>query len=113
MRAAKPVQQALSVSRGNGLPAFVQEVWRVSEAVFLLVAVVVLIGIVLTKTPTNGSNVIVRNALRLAGEAVGPCKVVFAPKKPQDALVVNYLLAAVVYGVLGVVVGRLPTGRRR
>lgn len=105
--------KALLVSRGDGLPAFLRVVWRVSKAVFLLLAVVVLLGIVFTKAPTNSSNVIVRNALRLARDAAGPFKDVFAPKKPEDALVVNYLLAAVVYAVVGVVVGKLPTGRRR
>lgn len=105
--------KALKFGRGDGLSTFLSVVWRVSKAVFFLLALVVLIGIVFTKAPVNEMNVIVRNALRLAKDAAGPFKDVFAPKKPEDALVVNYLLAAAVYAVVGIVVGKLPTGRKR
>lgn len=87
-------------------------VYRISQVVLLGLAVVVLLGIVFTKAPTNASNVIVRNGLDLAGEAAGPFRDVFAPRSRQDALVVNYLLASGIYLAAAYVVGKLPTGRR-
>lgn len=94
--------------RGDGATAVLRVVWRVSRVVFLALAVIVLLGVVFTKAPTNMHNVIVRNVLSLAKDVAGPFRDVFAPKKPQNALVINYLLAAAVYLVLGVVVGKLP-----
>lgn len=105
--------KALKFGRGDGLSSFLSVVWRVSKAVFFLLALVVLLGIVFTKAPVNEMNVIVRDGLHLAKDAAGPFKDVFAPKKPENALVVNYLLAAGVYLVAGVVVGKLPTGPKR
>ena len=87
--------------------------YRISRLVLLALAVVVvLLGIVFTKAPTNASNVIVRNVLDVAREAAGPFRDVFAPKRRQDALVVNYLLATGVYLVAAYLVGKLPTGKR-
>ncbi len=105
--------KALRMGRGDGLSSFLRVVWRVSKAVFFLLALVVVLGIVFTKAPVNNSNVIVRNALQLAKDAAGPFKDVFAPKTRENALIVNYLLAAGVYAVVGIVVGRLPTGGKR
>lgn len=99
--------------RGDGPPAVLRVVWRVSKVVLLALAVVVLLGILFTKAPTNAHNVIVRNALSLARDVAGPFKDVFAPTKPEDALVVNYLVAAAFYSVMGVLVGKLPTGSRK
>ena len=99
--------------RGEGLSTVLRVVWRVSKVVLLALAVVVLLGILFTKAPTNDHNVIVRNVLSLARDVAGPFKDVFAPKKPEDALVVNYLVAAAVYAGLGLVVGKLPTGGRK
>ena len=87
-------------------------IYRISRLVLLALAVVVLLGIVFTKAPTNASNVIVRNVLDFAREAAGPFRDVFAPKRRQDALVVNYLLATGVYLVAAYLVGKLPTGKR-
>ena len=81
---------------------------RVSKAVLLLLALVVLVGVVFTLAPTNAGNVIVRNALGLARDAAGPFRDVFTVAGDREReLVVNYLLAAVVYGGAGLVVGRL------
>ena len=87
-------------------------IYRISRLVLLALAVVVLLGIVFTKAPTNASNVIVRNVLDVAREAAGPFRDVFAPQRRQDALVVNYLLATGVYLVAAYLVGKLPTGKR-
>lgn len=94
--------------RGDGPAAFLRVVWRVSRLVFIALAVVVLLGVVFTKAPTNAQNVIVRNVLSLARDAAGPFKDVFVPKKRENALVVNYVVAAAVYLLLSVVVGKLP-----
>jgi hypothetical protein len=50
--------------------------------------------------------------LHLARTLAGPFRDVFRIKNPKDALTVNYGLAAVVYLLLAVLVGRLPTGKR-
>lgn len=88
-------------------------VYRISRLVLLLLAVVVLLGIVFTKTPTNDANTIVSHVLDLARTVAGPFKDVFAPKDKENALVVNYALAAGVYFVLAYIVGKLPTGGKR
>ena len=80
---------------------------RVSQLVLVVLAVVVLLGIVFTKAPSNTANVIVRNALDLARGAAGPFKDVFAPKGREDALVANYLTAAGVYLLAAVLLGKL------
>ncbi|GAC1444304.1 MAG: hypothetical protein NVS3B26_22010 [Mycobacteriales bacterium] len=99
--------------RGDGPAAVLRVVWRVSRYVLLSLAVIVLLGVLFTKAPTNAHNVIVRNVLSLAREVAGPFRDVFAPKRPQDALVINYLVAAGVYLLIGVVVGKLPPRGQR
>ena len=88
-------------------------VWQVSKNVLIALAVIVLLGVLFTKAPTNASNVIVHNVLSLAKDVAGPFKDVFAPKKAEDALVVNYLVAAVFYLVVGIVIGKAPTGGKK
>jgi hypothetical protein len=85
--------------------------YRISQLVLLALAVVVILGIVFTKAPTNAKNTIVSNVLDLARDAAGPFKDVFSPKDKENALVINYLLAGGVYLVLAYIVGRLPTGK--
>ena len=97
----------------NVVPDVLRVVGRVSKAVLVLLAAIVVLGVVFTKAPTNEHNVIVRNVLDLARTAAGPFKDVFAPKNHQDALVVNYLFAGGVYLALAYTVGKLPTGRKR
>jgi large-conductance mechanosensitive channel len=87
-------------------------VYRVLKIGLIVLAVAVLLGVVFTRLPTNPANVIVRNVLHLARTLAGPFRDVFRIKNPKDALTVNYGLAAVVYLLLAVLVGRLPTGKR-
>ena len=87
--------------------------YRICKLVFVLLALVVLLGIVFTKAPVNARNDIVRTVLRLARDVAGPFRDVFAPKDKENALVVNYLLAAAVYFGLSVLVRKLPTGAGR
>lgn len=86
---------------------------RVCRLVLGLLAVLVLLGIVFTKAPTNPHNVLVRTSLRLARDAAGPFRDVFVSTSRQTALVENYALAAGVYLLLAVLVGKLATGRTR
>lgn len=79
-------------------------VYRIAALVFIVLAVIVVIGIVFTQASTNHRNVIVRNALSLARTVAGPFKDVFTNKKPKRELEINYGLAAIVR--------RLPTGKR-
>lgn len=93
---------------GDGPAAILRVVWWVSRVVFVALALIVLLGVLFTKAPTNAHNVIVRNVLSLSKDVAGPFRDVFAPKKPQNALVINYVVAAAVYLLLGVLVGKLP-----
>ncbi|MBC7680164.1 MAG: hypothetical protein H7233_14415 [Pseudorhodobacter sp.] len=99
--------------RGDGAAAVLRAIQRVTTYVLFALAVVVLLGVLLTRAPTNVGNVIVRNVLSLAEEVAGPFKDVFAPNKAQDALVVNYLVAAAACLVMGIVPGRLPVGGKK
>ena len=99
--------------RGDGAAAVLRAVQRVTTYVLFALAVVVLLGVLSTQAPTNMGNVIVRNVLSLAEEVAGPFKDVVAPNKAQDALVVNYLVAAAAYLVMGNVPGRLPVGGKK
>lgn len=83
-------------------------VWRVSRVVFLLLALVVVVGIVFTLAPTNEDNVIVRNALSLAETVAGPFRDVFTADDADRELVYNYGLATAVYLLAASLVGRLP-----
>lgn len=98
---------------GEGAREALTIAYRISRAVFLLLAVVVVLGIVFTLAPTNADNVIVRNVLSLARDAAGPFRDVFTVDDDAEReLVVNYAFAAVVYFVVSIVVGKLPGGKR-
>lgn len=99
--------------RGDGAAAVLRPDQRVTTYVLFALVVVVLLGELFTLAPTNVGNVIVSNVLSLAEEVAGPFKDVFAPNKAQDALVVNYLVAAAAYLVMGIVPGRLPVGGKK
>ena len=99
--------------QGDDAAAVLRAIERVTTYVLFALAVVVLLGMLLTRASTNVGNVIVRNVLSLAEEVAGPFKDVFAPNKAQDAPVVNYLVAAAAYLVLGIVPGRLPVGGKK
>lgn len=86
-------------------------VYKVSRLVFLLLALTMVLGIVLTLAPSNPDNVIVRNALELAEAAAGPFKDVFTQADPERQTIVNYAVAAAVYVLAATLVRKLPTGR--
>lgn len=86
-------------------------VYTVSRLVFLLLALVMVLGIILTLAPSNPDNVIVRNGLELAESAAGPFKDVFTLQDPERQTIVNYAVAAAVYVLAATLVRKLPTGR--
>ncbi len=86
-------------------------VWRVSRLVFLALALVVLLGIVLTFAPTNDDNVLVRWVLSWAETAAGPFRDVFTADEPRRALLYNYALATGVWLLAAALVTKLPGGR--
>ena len=85
-------------------------VYKVSRLVFLLLAIVMVLGITLTLAPSNPDNVIVRNALDLAGAAAGPFKDAFTQEDPERQTIVNNAVAAAVYVLTATLVRKLPTG---
>lgn len=87
--------------------------WRILSSVLLIMAVVVVLGIVLTLAPTNSHNIIVRNGLTAARTVAGPFQNVFAITSKRTQLVSNYGLAAVVYIAAALIIRRLPTGAHR
>lgn len=87
-------------------------VYRVAQAVFLALALLVVLRIVFQFTPTNDSNSVVGHVNDYAQSAIGPLKDVFNPKNMDRKVLYNYGLAAVVYLILAFVVVKLPTGRR-
>lgn len=94
--------------RGKGLRELLSVTGRIAKLVLLLLASVVLLGIVFTLAPTNGDNVIVSNVLELARDAAGPFRDVYEVSDDADReLVVNYGLAALVFFVGALLVGRL------
>lgn len=80
-------------------------VLRVVQAVLLVLALVVLLGIVFTGAPTNPDNVIVRNVLARADDFAGPFKDVFTPEGGNKELYANYTLAIGIYVGLAFLVG--------
>ena len=97
----------------DGLPTFLSVVYRISRLVFLLLALALVLAIVLILAPANDANTIVRNVFDLAEQVAGPFKDVFTVMDPDRMKVVNYGVAAVVYFLASVLVGKLPTGGKR
>ena len=97
----------------DGLPTFLSVVYRISRLVLLLLALVLVLAVVLVLAPANDMNSIVKNVLSLAERVAGPFKDVFTVMDPDRMKVVNYGVAAGVYFLLSVLVGKLPTGGRK
>ncbi len=104
-RESKPRDSSAAVGR------VLATVYKVSRLVFLLLALVMVLGIILTLAPSNPDNVIVRNALELAEAAAGPFKDVFTQMDPERQTIVNYAVAAAVYVLAATLVRKLPTGK--
>jgi hypothetical protein len=98
---------------GDGVSSFLAVLWRVSQLVLFALGLVVLTAAALVLLPANEDNVIVRNVLSLAETVAGPFKDILTVDDPDRMRVYNYGIAAIVYFVLGAVVGKLPTGGSR
>lgn len=97
----------------NAVAVLLGTVYQLARLVLLVLALVVVLGIVFTRAPTNHHNVLVHHVLQLAHRLAGPFRDIFTVKNRDNALTVNYGVAAAVYLLLAALVGRLPTGRRR
>jgi hypothetical protein len=103
-----PDQDAPATSSGDGALQALGVVWKVSRLVFLLLAVVVIVGLIFTLAPTNEDNVIVRNGLSLAETVAGPFKNVFTADDADRELIYNYGLAIGVYLLAASLITKLP-----
>lgn len=98
-------------STGDGLKQFLTIFYRVAKAVFLLLSLVVILGIIFILAPTNDDNVIVQNVLDLADAVAGPFRDVFTADDAEREMVINYGLAAGVYFLAATLVTKLPSGK--
>ena len=97
---------------GDGAREVLAVVLKVSRLVFLLLAVLCVLGIIVTLLPTNAKNGLVSNVQSLSSSVAGPFKDVFEIKKNKRpdrdrSLYANYALAALVYTAIAVSIGRL------
>jgi len=107
--AAPPTRRRRSASAG--LRGVLSVVYRVTRLVFLVLALVMLVGIGFTLAPTNPDNDVVSGVLDLAERAAGPFKDVFTQGDPERQTVVNYGFAAVIYLLAVTLVRKLPLPR--
>lgn len=97
---------------GDGFRQFLTIFYRIAALVFLLLAVICILGIVFTLAPTNEDNSLVSNVLDIAKSAAGPFKDVFTVMdNPDREVTVNYGFAAAIYLVIAFVIGKLPGGK--
>lgn len=80
---------------------------RVIRAITLAVVALIVIGIVLVVLEANASNGIVEVFLDIASFLVDPFKGIFDLDGRKATVAVNWGLAAVVYGAIGMVLARL------
>ena len=102
-----------SPGTGDGLREFLGIFYRVAQLVFFALAAVLVLGIVFVIAPTNADNSIVEFVADLSDGAAGPFRDVFTvADNAEREQVVNYGFAAAVYFVLGLLVSKLPGGKR-
>lgn len=95
-------------STGDGFREFLTVVARVARVVFLLLALVLVIGIVFVLAPTNADNSLVSWVADLSETVAGPFRDVFTVDDDDRELVVNYAVAAGVYFLAAALVRKLP-----
>ena len=99
---------ATSGGTGDGLREFLSVFGRISKLVLLSLAALLVLGIVFVLAPTNPDNAIVELVADVSNAVAGPFRDIFAISDNADReTVVNYGFAAVVYAVLGSLVGKL------
>ena len=108
-RDAEPAEQR---PRGDGFKKFLAVFARVSRAVFLLLALIVVLGIIVILAPTNSDNVLVESISQLSETVAGPFRDVFTAQDADRETVINYGLAAGVYLIAAALVGKLAPSTR-
>ena len=83
---------------------------RIVRLITALVVGFIVVGIALHLLDANSGNAIVSFIYDVAGWLVDPFKGIFHPGSAKMTIVVNWGLAAVVYGIIGGVLSRLLAG---
>ena len=83
---------------------------RIVRLVTALVVGFIVVGIVLHLLGANGGNAVVSLIYDVAGWLVTPFKGIFSLDGEKARIAANWGLAAVVYGVVGSLIGRLLAG---
>jgi hypothetical protein len=97
-------------SRGAG--AMAGGLARVVHLVVSVVVLVIVAGIVLVLLKANATNALVADVHDAARWLVGPFDGIFSFNSARVALTVNWGVAAVVYLIIGGLIGRLLSSRR-
>jgi hypothetical protein len=98
-------------SRGSG--SVMGVLARVVHLVVAIIVVIIVAGIVLVLLKANATNTIVSDVHDGARWLAGPFDGIFSFHSARVALAVNWGLAAIVYAVVGGVIARLLSSRRR
>lgn len=107
------VERRRTPRTSDGLRELLGAFYRVSQLVFFALAAVLVVGIVFVIAPTNPDNSIVEFVANLSDGAAGPFRDVFTVSDDAEReLVVNDGFAAAVYFVIGLLVNKLPGGKR-
>lgn len=106
-------ERTTSRGNGDGLQKVLATVWRISRLVLIALALLMVLAIAFLILPANEDNVIVSNVLDWADTVAGPFRDVFNADDEDRRRIYNYGLAAVVYFVIGSIVGKLPTGSKK
>ena len=102
-----------SSGTGDGLREFLGVFYRITQLVFFALAAVLVLGIIFVIAPTNADNSIVEFVADVSDGAAGPFRDVFTvADNAEREQIVNYGFAAAVYFVLGLLVCKLPGGKR-
>ena len=87
-----------------------------ARVVHLIVSVVVLIivlGIVLVLFKANPGNSVVSDVRGWAHSLAGPFNGMFSFHTPRTAIAMNWVVAAIVYSIVGALIAELISGTRR
>ncbi len=97
---------------GDGAREALSIVYAISRAVFLLLVLAVVLGIIFILAPTNPDNAVVELVTDVSEGAAGPFRDVFTVDDDAEReQVVNYAFAAGVYLLAALLVRKLPGGK--
>jgi hypothetical protein len=101
-----------AVGHSRGLGAVMGTLARVVRLIVGIIVLIIVVGIVLVLLKANATNSIVSDVHDAARWFAGPFDGIFSFHNARVALAVNWGLAAVVYAVVGGLIGRLLGSRR-